>query len=65
MKKEKGYEKLRLGVMKKLNQGSQSIQGSNRKYEARMSLPILGNHHRYDPWVMELENKMAIREFDI
>ncbi len=67
MEKEKRYQRLRLGEMKKFNRDNKTTyQRSEREsgYQMTSSLPILSNHHRHDPWVIWLRNKILFKELD-
>ncbi len=61
LKKKKGYEKIRLGELKKLSRNFESAWKRSHGYEDRIQadMPILLGHHRGDPWVIWLHGKIT------
>lgn len=64
MKKEKRYDKIRLGALKKLSQNYDLEKRSDRGYwrYSLGAIPIIESHHRHDPWVIWLREKLEFGE---
>ena len=63
MKEEKRYMRMRIGRLKKMSREGKekkTKQGYEKREEVEM--PIFRGHHRFDPFVMRLKEKIEIRE---
>jgi len=60
MKDKKRYNKFRLRELKKLSQNYENEKKLSQGYESHIngSVPVLKGHHRYDPGLMKLIEKI-------
>ena len=64
MREEKRYNKIRLGDLKKYHQNFELERKADQKYNdaVLVSMPIIAGHHKFDPWLMRLQDKFKFKD---